>query len=376
MTSVLISSVPHDIHAAAVRCALARKGHHAIAWFNADLPQRLTASVRLGGDRATSVHLDDTSLDDVGAVWLRRPATPVLPDDMHPADRPIAARELDTFHRGLLSVVAPDAFWVNTLDSMRRASSKLLQLREATACGLAIPDTLVSNDPTRIRSFLRGHGGAIIYKPLRPALWNGATGLASVFTSLITEDVLPDDDVLRLTAGIFQPLVPKLHELRVTYLGDHVIVARVLSQHDEALRVDWRATGGKPPLEPDTLPPSIDRACRALMRRLGLVFGCIDLIVTPDGDHVFLEVNEMGQWLWIEELLPELHLLDAFTELLAQARPDFAWSPTAPIRFADVEAEARALVAADEATHIESLNEFVTNEDEDDDEEAPVSATR
>jgi hypothetical protein len=296
---------------------------------------------------------------------------------MHAADRPIAARELDTFHRSLLGVVGPAACWVNSLASMRHAASKIVQLRDAVGCGLAIPDTLVSNDPKRIRSFLRGHGGEIIYKPLRPALWNGPTGLSSVFTSAITEDVLPDDDVLRLTAGIFQPLVPKRHELRVTYIGDHVFVARVYSQHEEALRVDWRATGGRPPLEVDTLPASVDRACRALMRRLGLVFGCIDLIVTPDGDHVFLEVNEMGQWLWVEEQLPELYLLDAFTELLAQARPDFALSSAAPIRFADVEADADALVAADEAAHISPPNEFVANEDDDEEEEdAPVSAAR
>jgi hypothetical protein len=32
---------------------------------------------------------------------------------------------------------------------------------------------------------------------------------------------------------------------------------------------------------------------------LGLAFGCIDLIVTPEGEHIFLEVNEMGQFLWV-----------------------------------------------------------------------------
>ena len=36
------------------------------------------------------------------------------------------------------------------------------------------------------------------------------------------------------------------------------------------------------------------------MHALGLNFGCIDLIVRPDGDVVFLECNPNGQWLWIE----------------------------------------------------------------------------
>jgi glutathione synthase/RimK-type ligase-like ATP-grasp enzyme len=33
---------------------------------------------------------------------------------------------------------------------------------------------------------------------------------------------------------------------------------------------------------------------------MGLNFGCIDLIVRPTGDYVFLECNPNGQWLWIE----------------------------------------------------------------------------
>ena len=37
------------------------------------------------------------------------------------------------------------------------------------------------------------------------------------------------------------------------------------------------------------------------MRELGLVFGCIDLIVTPEGEHVFLL---KGQFLWVEHGAP------------------------------------------------------------------------
>ena len=37
------------------------------------------------------------------------------------------------------------------------------------------------------------------------------------------------------------------------------------------------------------------------MRRLGLVYGAMDLRRTPDGDHVFLEVNTAGEFLFVEE---------------------------------------------------------------------------
>ncbi|MEV4245300.1 hypothetical protein AB0J63_18065 [Streptosporangium canum] len=33
----------------------------------------------------------------------------------------------------------------------------------------------------------------------------------------------------------------------------------------------------------------------------GLTYGAIDLILTPDGRYVFLEINPNGQFLWIED---------------------------------------------------------------------------
>jgi glutathione synthase/RimK-type ligase-like ATP-grasp enzyme len=36
------------------------------------------------------------------------------------------------------------------------------------------------------------------------------------------------------------------------------------------------------------------------MAKLGLIFGAIDLIRTPAGEHVFLEVNPTGEWGMLE----------------------------------------------------------------------------
>lgn len=37
------------------------------------------------------------------------------------------------------------------------------------------------------------------------------------------------------------------------------------------------------------------------MQLMCLRFAAIDMIVTPEGDHVFLEANPNGQWAWIED---------------------------------------------------------------------------
>jgi glutathione synthase/RimK-type ligase-like ATP-grasp enzyme len=38
----------------------------------------------------------------------------------------------------------------------------------------------------------------------------------------------------------------------------------------------------------------------ALLRRLGLSYGAVDLILTPDDRFVFLEINPNGQYLWVQ----------------------------------------------------------------------------
>jgi hypothetical protein len=44
----------------------------------------------------------------------------------------------------------------------------------------------------------------------------------------------------------------------------------------------------------------VQASIRRLMDSFGLNFASLDMIVTPEGDFVFLELNPNGQWLWLE----------------------------------------------------------------------------
>lgn len=337
MTKILIPTYLEDIHATAVGLALRQKGHEAVLWHGADYPSRQSSSIAISEEEGLSWSMTGPDLD-VGderfdVVWNRRPASPVLPGDvLHPGDRYIAQRACMAFNKSLWEVVAPEAFWVNPAYSRARSTAKPVQLIEAVRAGLRVPPTLCSNDPERIRRFLAQHEGETVYKSFVPAQWKDDDGIALMFTSEITAEDLPDDDVLRLSSGIFQRKVAKDYELRLTYMGDFMVAAKLLSQEETVSQADWRlAFSGLPVERVERVPEAVDRGCRELMRRLGIVFGCFDLVVTPDGDHVFLEVNEMGQFLWIEELNPEIKILDPFCELLIHGRPDFDWKPKADV---------------------------------------------
>ncbi len=112
------------------------------------------------------------------------------------------------------------------------------------------------------------------------------------------------------------------------------------SRSRESVRFDGRRAHGEVRVEACEADPALVAACRALMRRLGIVFACFDFIVTPDGRPVFLEANSTGQFLWVEQRTGA-PLLDAFCEMLIQGRADFDWDPArVGVRLSEVDISA------------------------------------
>jgi glutathione synthase/RimK-type ligase-like ATP-grasp enzyme len=269
---------------------------------------------------------------EVGAVWYRRQSDPVLAKSLRQEDRDFVRLEclgyLNTLYRCL-----DHCRWVNPWLSERLAGDKTKQLSIARSVGLAVPRTLVTNDPQAVRGFFQQCAGRVIFKPLigqvtgRPPDFSTqlqasfedqfafppACGLEPsqqdrrvVFTQLLSQDRLDEIDALAACPAIFQEYVDKQVELRITIVGAKLFAAAIHSQEYPETSVDFRRWALLPP-EKDVkhavfnLPSVVQTKLLALMDRLGLVFGCADLILTPAGEYVFLEVNPSGQWGWIED---------------------------------------------------------------------------
>jgi hypothetical protein len=264
-------------------------------------------------------------------IWFRRPGGPVLPEDMHPGDKQVAAWQCENFLEAAFAFLADGggSFWVNPLHTEPTAQHKSYQLRSAVRAGLTIPPTLISNDPDEIRAFIREQGGVAAHKLLRTASWTskeeGREQVYAAYTVPVREEQLPEDDVVRLCPAIFQPFLPKSFEVRVACLGRLCVAIRIDSQSNERAAMDWRLGQFYVGMEPYELPPEVAEGCRRLLRELGLVHASLDFIVDPDGKHIFLEVNPQGQFLFLESRAG-LPLLDMFSEFLAAGTWDFTWS--------------------------------------------------
>lgn len=317
---ILILTTADDLHAQHVAALLDQRGA-AVTWFDpADFPRHATLSIGYTARGLQRRTLETRSgaidLASVRAVWYRRPGTPV-PDEGVPDDaaRRYVAQESGMVLHDLWSML--DAVWLpGAPETVRQAHHKGLQLRIAGELGFELPPTLITNSPDSLLDFYRAHAGAIVSKQ---AGWASAStiGLGMVrFTELVTTRDIAYYQTVKHCPVTLQRYIDKRIELRITVVGDRVFAAEIHSQATHHTRYDWRRYDSlRTPHLPHTLPAEIERRCIDLVTRLGLRFGAIDMIVTPSGEYIFLEINPNGQYLWIEEFTG-LPISDAICDLL------------------------------------------------------------
>lgn len=246
------------------------------------------------------------SLEAVRRVWFRRHRLPTFPETLHRAHAEYCLRESDWFFRGELLALAEyvdQQDWMSHPLALQRAESKVLQLQLAARVGMQCPDSLISNDPKDLRRFYDEHDGRVIAKPLRLGYFDYGDEQTAAFTTALADSDLDDEDAIRVAPVIYQEHLPKCVDIRVTIVEDTVFAASIHSQATESARVDWRSTTTDLPHFRHELPRAVGERCMDLMRALSLKYGALDLVLTPEGDYVFLEVNPNGQWLWIEDKL-------------------------------------------------------------------------
>ncbi|MGW5688227.1 MvdC/MvdD family ATP grasp protein [Nonomuraea sp. NPDC003754] len=320
---VLILTCDGDTHADRVRELLARRGVRTGVFDNGDHPARAQIELAYDGGGATRRLLHTPSgtldLDSVTAVWWRRPRPP----SPHPAitDPAVAGhtvRESAAVLAGLWEFL-PCRAVPGRESAITRARHKPSQLTLAAGLGFEIPETLVTGSAQALWDFHNRHDGNVITKPLGQP-W--VEDLAAGHTVVRKCEFVSGRDVayaagLRFCPVITQTYVPKRVELRVTVVGRAVFAAEIHSQDSNRAGTDWRNYDlGATRHAVHRLPGEVADRCVALTERLGLVYGAIDLILTPDGRYVFLEINPNGQWLWIEDLTG-LPISQALCDLLA-----------------------------------------------------------
>lgn len=284
-----------------------------------DFPQSADLVLNLsnrGIDGSLSVAEKRVDLAEIQSAWYRRPAASVpSPEIRDPLAKGFVVDESRETLEGLWRILP--CFWVSRPDNIRLAESKIRQLQVASSLNFVIPETLITNSPSIAHAFY-GKRKPLICKVQRRGRFVRQGSASFIYTSRVEERHVADIANVRLAPTLLQSLIPKKVDIRATVVGDQVFAVAIYSQDVDEARQDWRRADARSLRhEPHELPKDLERKCVSLVEILGLQFGAIDLILTPEGEYFFLEINPNGQWAWIEEVCPEMSIRDAMIELLS-----------------------------------------------------------
>lgn len=326
MTRILIVTCRADLHADLVADRIVAKGFRPFRLNVDEFPASYALDLAFVGGQwqGTLTHRtsgDVLSVGDIGAVWTRKPAEFAFEStELGPQEKAYAAEETEHVLLGLLYSL--DCRWMSHPAAVRASQWKGEQLLRAARMGFRVPDSLIANRPEPVHRFRAAAGGDIVFKTLASPFLGAdkvepddrvTSGLA---TTRITDDYVDMLDAVREVPCFFQNHIEKAYELRVTVIGEHVFAAKIHSQDDDRTRVDYREFSVDIRYESYELPAELAQRCRDFVRSYGLTYGALDLIVTPDGEYVFLENNPGGQFLFVEQLVPELRMTDAVADYL------------------------------------------------------------
>lgn len=303
---VLVVSTAVDVATDVVVGLLRQRGVQAHRLNTEDFPFRSLVSWRRDRSARSGVlGFGESTRDPLSryrSIWYRRVRAPTILPEMADGIHEYCVRETRAVLLG--AVLAHEARIMSSPTSVWAAEHKLLQLQVAASLGLEAPETIVTNDPSVILETFGRFRDRMIVKPVRRGFLECEGEQYAIYTSRVLKAHLDDVESAKLCPSIYQPLIDKRSDVRITVVGNQMFGAEISSQTDPQAAVDWRRTEN-PNLPHDRfeVPSALATQVRLLMDRLGLKFGALDFVRTPDDRLIFLEVNPNGQWVWLDDAL-------------------------------------------------------------------------
>jgi glutathione synthase/RimK-type ligase-like ATP-grasp enzyme len=256
----------------------------------------------LSFEQGTRVVLGQHIIEPGDVVWIRRPNPPMHNPRVTEADRDFAQTEYKWHSHSVLYLLEHlPVRCINPYSASRVVNNKAVQLHLASLCGFNTPASLLSNSPAAVREFLNHSSRRAICKPFYPHVWKkeGGEAVSVTETFEIEAQDLPADEVLTYAPAIYQEMIVKDADVRTVLMGT-TLYSFLLRTTINAL--DWRQEvgQGKATVEPVATPPEVETAVLAFAQKAGIEFGSLDFAVDRDGKWWFLEINEEGQFLWLD----------------------------------------------------------------------------
>jgi len=322
---IIVLAHPKDDHAAPVRWALEQAGYHTACWSGVSPDEQDQAS--LLADEQPCIRLGTHRLASDDVLWLRQAdhhASDHQTSNHQASDHQIREPEKDGpptpsfFNELAYMFESLPVHCVNPYSAVRFIRNKAVQLQLAGASGLRIPATLMSNSPAAVREFFDQNPDNAICKAFATHVWQqqGSTDISVTETFSLNRAELPEDDeVFTFAPAIYQEKVKKQFDVRMVLMGDRVYSFAVRTP---ANSLDWRydAALRNVAVERIATPAAVESGVLRFAAAAGVCTGSLDFAVDRNGEWWFLEINEQGQFLWLDDFCPRSGLLENFCAFL------------------------------------------------------------
>lgn len=229
------------------------------------------------------------SHESLKSIYYRAPIFLRDTNQINSLEEQLYSEQWMSFVRNLL--MFDKVLWVNNPEKTYTAENKIVQLKKAKEIGFDIPYTIITNTNDILVD------ERYVVKSLDTAFFNIKGKEGFVYSNIIDKEKLESANLNLAPVTIQEYIHPKI-DIRVTVVG-HDVFATTITSEGKGVDIDWRIVKDNVEFKTISLPQIIKEKCILLLKELGLNFGAIDLLKTPENKFVFLEINPTGEWAWL-----------------------------------------------------------------------------
>ncbi|MFD5514092.1 MvdC/MvdD family ATP grasp protein [Streptomyces sp. NPDC127051] len=290
--TVLILTSEEDVTADLVIRRLALAGTPILRIDPADCPGRVdfTARITAGGEVVGHITTETrtANLSDIRSIWVRRPGAPARLTEIQ--QEWVSLETERAFYGALRALQVP---WMNPLGSVARSRYKVTQLITAHRAGMSVPATLFTTVPEEAARFAQSTKEVIVKSVSGRHPENPPATLPACRVEREAEF-----SGVAYSATCLQEEIRAVAHLRLTVVGTELFPCFITPP---AGVLDWRFTPeDECAWEMRDLSQSLRASVLRYMDAFGLVYGAFDFAVDEKGEFQFLEVNQGGQFGFVE----------------------------------------------------------------------------
>jgi hypothetical protein len=298
---ILIISDKSDVHTQKVEYFLKENSSEYVK-LNIDVQSLKKTIIRFQGlDWEIESPTGNFTTEEISVIWNRRTYVELLLDEIDNQDVgfKIWKGEWNKTLLGIYSFLETKK-WLNFYRDSYYAENKYRQFLVAKKLGFNVPSFICANDRVFLKSFFSNDKEKVIKFMNQDFYRTETEGYKGIYVNKIKECELEIFQEFGENPIILQDYIDKSFEVRYTIVGDEHFVCKIDSQSSKIANIDWRRYDlPNTPHEIIKPPASIKKKVVNLMSEFNLRFGAMDFIVSKDGEWYFLELNSMGQFLWL-----------------------------------------------------------------------------